>query len=173
MTSSGVKMIFVAIIAAGIFALGWYCARATSEPVFVVKKEPVYQMNPAPKFTSAERHEISVPVVLFAPADTVRETVVVKIGPDSARLSLYVEHKLYNDPTYTLQVSGPKIGDYGPNLDWIRTYKLPDEIQVPQIKSKPRRWGIGIQAGYGAVLAPQVRMYPYVGIGISYNILTF
>ena len=46
------------------------------------------------------------------------------------------------------------------------------EISVPvKVKS---RWGVGIQVGYGAgINGKQVYMTPYVGVGISYNILSW
>ena len=46
------------------------------------------------------------------------------------------------------------------------------EISVPvKVKS---RWGLGIQVGYGAgVNRKQVYLTPYVGVGISYNILSW
>lgn len=45
------------------------------------------------------------------------------------------------------------------------------ETIVPQIQKT--RWGIGIQAGYGVYLDGQVRTAPYIGVGISYNLLRF
>ena len=46
------------------------------------------------------------------------------------------------------------------------------EIPVPvKVKS---RWGLGIQVGYGAgINGKQVCLTPYVGVGISYNILSW
>ena len=46
------------------------------------------------------------------------------------------------------------------------------EIPVPvKVKS---RWGLGIQVGYGAgINGKQVYLIPYVGVGISYNILSW
>ena len=46
------------------------------------------------------------------------------------------------------------------------------EISVPvKVKS---RWGLGIQVGYGVgVNRKQVYLTPYVGLGISYNILSW
>ena len=46
------------------------------------------------------------------------------------------------------------------------------EISVPvKVKS---RWGLGIQFGYGAgINGKQVYLTPYVGVGISYNILSW
>ena len=46
------------------------------------------------------------------------------------------------------------------------------EISIPvKVKS---RWGLGINVGYGAgVNGKQVYLTPYVGVGISYNILSW
>lgn len=46
------------------------------------------------------------------------------------------------------------------------------EISVPvKVKS---RWGLGVQVGYGAgINGKQVYLTPYVGVGISYNILSW
>jgi hypothetical protein len=39
---------------------------------------------------------------------------------------------------------------------------------------KPTHWGIGVQAGYGATLSNNtVKLAPYIGVGISYNIITW
>ena len=63
-----------------------------------------------------------------------------------------------------------------PQVDSV-THSLPEtiinrEISVPvKVKS---RWGLGIQVGYGAgVNGKQVYLTPYVGVGISYNILSW
>ena len=46
------------------------------------------------------------------------------------------------------------------------------EVSVPvKVKS---RWGLGIQVGYGAgINGKQMYLTPYVGVGISYNILSW
>ena len=46
------------------------------------------------------------------------------------------------------------------------------EMSVPvKVKS---RWGLGIQVGYGAgINGKQMYLIPYVGVGISYNILSW
>ena len=45
------------------------------------------------------------------------------------------------------------------------------EVVVPKVRRT--RWGIGINAGYGVLLGDQVRTAPYVGIGVSYNIVSW
>lgn len=37
-----------------------------------------------------------------------------------------------------------------------------------------KRLGIGIQAGYGiGVSSGQIKAFPYVGVGVSYNLIQF
>ena len=38
---------------------------------------------------------------------------------------------------------------------------------------KPCRWGLGFHAGYGIQLGEQVKTTPYIGAGVSYNILSW
>lgn len=45
------------------------------------------------------------------------------------------------------------------------------EIRVP-VKQKSR-WGLGIQAGYGIQFGKDISHSPYIGVGLSYNILTW
>lgn len=79
-------------------------------------------------------------------------------GADSVFVALPIEQKEYRDSMYTAWVSG-----YQAKLDSIEIYNKVQTIYVrKQVKKK--RWGLGIQAGYG---------YPdgwYIGAGISYNI---
>ena len=45
--------------------------------------------------------------------------------------------------------------------------------ELTQVVKKPCKWGLGVHAGYGIQLGEPIRMCPYIGIGISYNILTW
>lgn len=57
-------------------------------------------------------------------------------------------------------------------LDLIEVYPR-TEYQIQTVKTKPR-WGLGIQAGYGCTLTgTQVRLSPYIGVGVQYNLLTW
>lgn len=101
-----------------------------------------------------------VDTMLVAVTDTVHLS-------DTVYLTLPRETKLYGDSTYTAQVSG-----YRPELDWIEVY--PQTVYLTKVVKTQdvKRWGLGLQAGYGAYVAGgQVRLAPYVGVGISYNIL--
>ena len=101
-----------------------------------------------------------VDTMLVAVTDTVHLN-------DTVYLTLPRETKVYGDSTYTAQVSG-----YRPALDWVEVYPQTEVVTRTISVDSRKRWGIGLQAGYGAyVNAGQVRLAPYVGVGISYNIL--
>lgn len=100
---------------------------------------------------------ISAPM---APLLTLRLTDTMHIG-DTV---VFREQAVYKDSLYRAWISG-----YRPRLDSIEVYPRTVYQEVRNdiyhtIVSKKKRWGLGLQAGYG---------YPggfYVGGGISYNI---
>ena len=101
-----------------------------------------------------------VDTMLVAVTDTVHLN-------DTVYLTLPRETKVYGDSTYTAQVSG-----YRPVLDWVEVYPQTEIVTRNIFVDSRKRWGLGLQAGYGAyVNAGQVRLAPYVGVGISYDIL--
>lgn len=88
---------------------------------------------------------------------------------DSVQVELPVEQKRYADSTYTAYVSG-----YEPRLDSIFVYPRREIVTITTertaYKYRNRRFGIGIQAGYG--ITPKGAK-PYLGIGINYNLFSF
>lgn len=96
----------------------------------------------------------------------VTDTVAVN---DTVYIQLPRETMVYGDSTYTAQVSG-----YRPELDWIKVY--PQTVYLTKVvkTNDVKRWGIGVQAGYGAYVAGwQVHLAPYIGVGISYGIFSW
>ena len=88
---------------------------------------------------------------------------------DTVLIHLPIEQRQYSDPRYTAWVSG-----YRPQLDSIRIYQQREFTKEVKTVTKPKRWGIGLQAGYGVSISnKQIQATPYIGIGISYNILTW
>ena len=107
-----------------------------------------------------------VDTMLVAAVDTVQVRV-----QDTVQVMVQVprETRAYGDSTFRAQVSG-----YRPSLDWIEVYPQTTVVTRNISVDSRKRWGIGVQAGYGAYAAGgQVGLTPYVGIGISYNILSW
>ena len=83
------------------------------------------------------------PVYITMEGDTIHEPVYVPVT---------ISQKEYQTEDYHAWVSG-----YKPSLDSIWVY--PEKIII---KEKPRRWGIGVIAGYGI---GRNGLSPYVGVG--------
>lgn len=97
-------------------------------------------------------------------------TANMEMGKDSSYLNL----KLIN--SYDVVVGKEKNGiwfadviNYNPysSTTAMRVYK----VTVP--KERPKRFGFGFQGGYGTLLKGPLQFQPYIGAGLSYNIITF
>ena len=100
----------------------------------------------------------------------VRDTITLYIH-DTIPVYLPREVKVYEDSTYRAEVSG-----VFPSLDRIEVYQrtqvITTEIERQVAVPVLHRWGIGVQAGYGAhIQGASVSLSPYIGIGINYNII--
>ena len=83
-----------------------------------------------------------------------------------------MEQRTYADSTYTAWISG-----YRPKLDSILIYPQSTTITNTMTitnSSRQPRFSIGLQAGYGATISNnQLKPAPFVGIGISWNLIQF
>lgn len=84
---------------------------------------------------------------------------------DSAEVVIPITQKVYQDSTYHLWISG-----YAANLDSIHTYTRHDYTTVTLPPAKPKRWHLGVTAGF-AVTPKGVQ--PYTGVGITYSFKSF
>ena len=89
---------------------------------------------------------------------------------DTVLVHLPIEQRQYSDLRYTAWVSG-----YRPQLDSIQIYQQTQHItKEVKVATKPKRWGIGLQAGYGVSLHNgKVFPAPYIGVGLSYSIFSW
>lgn len=87
--------------------------------------------------------------------------------PDSADVVIPITQKVYEDSTYTAYVSG-----YNPQLDSL-IFRMPKAVVTIREYQKPKRWGVGLQVGYGMTVRGTPQFTPYIGIGVSYNLLSF
>ena len=87
--------------------------------------------------------------------------------PDSAEVTIPITQKIYETELYRAYVSG-----YRPNLDSLLLFQQTQIIHVKDYQ-KPKRWGIGIQVGYGVTMSRTPQFSPYIGVGISYNLFNF
>lgn len=97
----------------------------------------------------------------------VTDTLIVR-ERDTIFVEMQREQVVWRDSLSAVYASGVM-----PEVDSVKHFiseRIVREKEVIEIK-KRSRWSIGIQAGYGIGLSGDVRMTPYVGIGVSYNLL--
>ena len=76
--------------------------------------------------------------------DTIYNTIVER---DSIYVDLPITQKVYRDTAYTAWVSG-----FNPQLDSISLYR-PITTITNTITPRPKRFGLGVQVGYGVTPA--------------------
>lgn len=161
------------LLIVGSFYAGRYVGRVQTAETMVAKTDTVvrimtqYKDFPQPAKTALAGF-VPVPRYMFI-TDTL--TVVQSAqnaAQDTTPVYLPREQQYYEeaDGRLRLWVSG-----YDPRLDrWEM-----DERQATvthTVTPRRSRWSLGVSAGYGVALADgSVRPAPYVGVGISYNIL--
>jgi hypothetical protein len=88
---------------------------------------------------------------------------------DTLFVPITIEKRVYKDSLYRAEISG-----YKPSLDKIEIYQHSHTIKEVQtiFVTERKRWGLGVQVGYGVgVHSGVLYTTPYIGVGVSYNLL--
>lgn len=155
-------IITAAISAVLVLGIGFFAGRRTCRPqqLEILRRDTVTVTDtivreiPLPRTVTVVRIDTCY---LSSPTDTIRIPVAVPI-----------ERKTYTTPDYRAVVEG-----YRPSLVEMQVYQKQQTItQTIPISNKSKRWGIGIQAGYGYI--PTVNKTAlYIGVGVQYDLLSF
>ena len=115
------------------------------------------------------RETVLVPKVRYL---TRVDTVLLKVPGDTVEVPVLVpiSRKVYEGEDYRAVVSG-----FRASLDTLDIFRKTQTVtntvvQRVEVPGKPKRWGIGVSAGYA--ITPQ-GVKPYIGAGISYSFITF
>ena len=152
------------VIALALIAAAFLLGRRSVKPEIVkihrtdtvVVRDTVRETVLVPKVRFLTRVDT---VLLPVPGDTVEVPVLVPIS-----------RKVYEGEDYRAVVSG-----FRASLDTLDIFRKTQTVtntvvQRVEVPGKPKRWGIGVSAGYA--LTPQ-GVKPYIGAGISYSFITF
>lgn len=155
-------IITAAISAVLVLGIGFFAGRRTCRPqqLEILRRDTVTVTDtivreiPVPRTVTVVRIDTCY---LSSPTDTIRIPVAVPI-----------ERKMYTTRDYRAVVEG-----YRPSLVEMQVYQKQQTItQTIPISNKSKRWGIGIQAGYGYI--PIVNKTAlYIGVGVQYDLLSF
>lgn len=153
----------IALVVAVSFLIGCRYGRRTArmpvrlsvvnDTVQVTKWDTIWREKPVSVASSVIRH------------DTVR---LATLERDTVFVDVPIERRVYQeDSLYRAVVSG-----WHPSLDTLMVFPRTTTITIREKVPIPdrRRWGIGIQAGAGAT---RNGLTPYIGVGVSYNLLTW
>lgn len=88
---------------------------------------------------------------------------------DSVLVEVPITSKHYGCKDYDAWVSG-----YEPSLDSIKVYREKEIITetITKTNTKRKPWGLGFTVGYGYDFSSKTAA-PFVGIGLSYDIICF
>lgn len=141
----------VASFTAGYHVRGNVASDSISKIDTSAKVDTIHDSIPYPVYeTLVQTIPEPFPVYITLDGDTVIEPIYVPMP---------ITQKEYKTDDYRLSISG-----YKPNLDYIEVYRRTEYITKTM---NPRRWGIGVIAGYGI---GKNGLSPYVGIGGFYRI---
>lgn len=110
-------------------------------------------------------------MIVYFPQERIVERKVIDTMRIYTRDTVFIvdrEQRVYEGEQYKAYVSG-----YRSELDSIHIYDKTKTVYIETeriIQSKAKRFGLGIQIGYGFTGA---RASPYVGVGLQYNFRYF
>ena len=174
------KSTILAILLTALFtvAIMWLCTgqpRVSQESEHMpdttrtVSIDTVAAVNPAPVDVSVINTKVVRLPLWISPAKRKAledSTLTVDVNDnvnDSADVVLPIEQKTYTDSnSYRAVISGAFV-----TLDTIEVYRRTEVVNITHPPSKPKRWGIGLSAGYA--ITPR-GLQPYMGIGFSYTL---
>lgn len=149
-------------IVAGFF-LGRGCSRSRTEVIEVTSTDTVTVTRID---TVVVERPTSVKVV-----EKRTDTLTVYRGTDTLYVPVPIRQYSFRDSLYSLDVSG-----FNVTLDRLEVY--PRTIYktitntVERTLTEKKRWGIGVQAGYGYNFGSE-KPGPYIGIGVQYSLWRF
>ena len=165
------KNILILVLLLITFALGFYLGREKTDGEQVkerIKTEVVTMYDTVRAAAPEPIHDTIVKwQAARIPIHHFREVTKMINGSDSVDVTLPITQRTYRDSNYTAWVSG-----YKPSLDSIHTYnKMVYTTHTIErtITKPPRKWGIGINAGYGYGINSKL-FEPYIGVGVTYVI---
>ncbi len=104
-------------------------------------------------------------VIRSTPAVLSIDSSVTAKSPDSAAVMIPVVQKEYADSNYHAWVSGGSFVSLDSIWIFQRQKYITHTVYDTPVHKKNKRWGIGVQAGYGW---NGKGFSPYVGVGVTY-----
>lgn len=131
---------------------GWGCGRVQHDTVVVIDTitidRPIVKDSVVVKTVTRFLRLADTMCVVFRDTVTMHDSILVEVP---------ITQKIYAGDDYQAWVSG-----FEAKLDSIEIYR-----RTTTIRTRPRRWSVGLQAGYGLTTRG---FAPYVGVGVAYRL---
>lgn len=124
------------------------------------------QIRYVTRYLPVVRHDTIIAEIYTQKNGEIIPSLLLSDERDSAAVEIPITQKCYEGDEYRAYVSG-----YEPCLDSIFVF-APTTIVRECERKPPRRWHIGITGGFGYGITEK-RVEPFVGVGITYSIISF
>ena len=150
------------------FAGGWLGGSRSSPPMndTIIFQDTIIDTIPYRQPVPVDSVILRYVPVKLPIADTIFTQGAEIVKVDSVFVEVPIQQKEYKDSTYQAWVSG-----FNVNLDSINVFNKTITV-THRIREPPKRWGLGLHVGAG-YYGTDRKIGPYIGVGISYNILTW
>lgn len=158
-----IKQVGVIALLVVILIVGYYSGLNQAMRQDVPQNDTIYLRDTITQYEPILEEKVVLQKVLIP----VRDTIWIH---DTLYAYLEREQVMWQDSLSRVYASG-----IVPQIDSVQHY-VKERIVTKEVSihvKKPCRWGVGVHAGYGVQLGDQVRTAPYIGVGISYNLLSW
>ena len=158
-----IKQVGVITTLVVILIIGYYSGLNQAIRQDVPQNDTIYLRDTITQYEPILEEKVVLQEVLIQ----VRDTIWIH---DTLYAYLEREQVMWQDSLSRVYASGIMS-----QIDSVQHY-ITERIVTKEVTihvKKPCRWGVGVHAGYGVQLGDQVRTAPYIGVGVSYNILSW
>lgn len=158
-----IKQVGVITILVVILIIGYYSGLNQAMRQDIPQNDTIYLRDTITQYEPILEEKVVLQEVLIQ----VRDTIWIH---DTLYAYLEREQVMWQDSLSRVYASG-----IDPQIDSVQHY-VKERIVTKEVKmdvKKPCKWGIGVHAGYGVQFGEQIRTAPYIGVGITYNIVSW
>lgn len=171
MDKETIKYIFMiaACVVVAILSILLYRSCRHQEPTPTTVTDTIYKTDTVTidsviyKYVQLHHHDTAY----FNCIDTLYDSVMVEVPIYEYEIDTTIENTRLQECLY----------GYNVTVDGIRIETTYPEVTTTIVQpQKPKRWGLGFQAGFGGgydIISKQPMLGAYIGVGLSYNFLSF
>lgn len=153
---------FVGIMFAS-FLIGYGCGQNQPTINDVEKVDTLFVYDTITQYKPILEERVILEKVPYPVTDTLwmRDTLFVYLER---------EQLIWEDSLSKIYASGIM-----PQIDSVQHYVKERIVtrELTKVVKNPCKWSIGINVGYGVQIGDQLHISPYIGVGISYNLLSW